>query len=432
VKILIGSDTYYPDVNGASYFARRLADGMRGRGHEVHVLCASRNLRTEVVRRAGVIEHRLPSVPVPYHAGIRFSPPLFLDRRVLREVQRIEPEVIHVQSHLFIGRALIRAAEKLDIAVVATNHFMPDNLVHYLRLAKRTEEAVHDRLWRDFSRVFNRADLITAPTPFAARLAEEKGIERGVIPVSCGIDGKRFNPNNDGDDFREKYGIPEQPTFMYVGRLDEEKRVGDLIRALSLVRKEVDAQLVIVGDGHQRVELIELAEREGVEGYAIFTGFVEDEDLPGAYAATDVFSIASVAELQSIVTMEAMATGKPVVAADEKALPHLVHEGVNGHLFEPGEVGSLASRLVELLVDEGKRARLGESSLEIVARHNIEKVLTTFEEFYELARLVRQGGEDRSGTWHPTGTGADRIAAFGAGSVGDVHDVSRTPDAQRR
>jgi glycosyltransferase involved in cell wall biosynthesis len=429
MKILIGSDTYYPDVNGASYFARRLADGMRGRGHQVYVLCASRSLRTEVVRRTGVIEHRLPSVSVPYHSGFRFSPPTLLFRRVLREVKRIEPDVIHVQSHFFIGRALVRAAEKLDIPVVATNHFMPDNLVHYLRLAQRAEEAVADHLWRDFTKVFNQADLITAPTPFAARLIEEKGIDREVIPISCGIDLSRFNVRNDGDRFRDKYGVPEQPTCMYVGRLDTEKRVGDLIRALSIVREVVDVQLVIVGAGYQRPELIELAESEGVEGHVIFTGFVEDEVLPGAYAASDVFCIASVAELQSIVTMEAMATGKPVVAADAKALPHLVREGVNGHLFEPGDVGTLASRLAEILADEGKRARMGNKSLEIVAQHEVERVLTTFEEHYELARLMRQGGEDLSGTLHNTGTGADRMAAFDVGPVGGVHEVSGTPDA---
>src|SRR5215207_1460329 len=148
MKILIGSDTYYPDVNGASYFARRLAGGMREGGHEVHVLCASRNPRTEVVRRDGVIEHRLRSVPVPYHSGFRFSPPPFLYRRVRREVEHIEPDVIHVQSHYFIGRALVGAAEKLGIPIVATNHFMPDNLVHYLRLPKRAESAVAEQAWR--------------------------------------------------------------------------------------------------------------------------------------------------------------------------------------------------------------------------------------------------------------------------------------------
>jgi glycosyltransferase involved in cell wall biosynthesis len=310
---------------------------------------------------------------------------------------------------------LIRAAEKLDIPVVSTNHFMPDNLVHYLRLAERAEEAVVDHLWRDFTRVFNQADLITAPTPFAARLIEEKGIDREVIPLSCGIDLSRFNVRNDGDRFRDKYGVPEQPTCMYVGRLDAEKRVGDLIRALSIVREEVDAQLVIVGDGHQRAELIELAEREGVEGYVIFTGFVEDEDLPGAYAASDVFCIASVAELQSIVTMEAMATGKPVIAADAKALPHLVREGVNGHLFKPGDAGTLASRLAEILADEGKRATMGKRSIEIVAQHDFEKVLTAFEELYDLAILLRRGG--------------GQITAFDGGPAGGTmtprHDALR-------
>jgi 1,2-diacylglycerol 3-alpha-glucosyltransferase len=99
-----------------------------------------------------------------------------------------------------------------------------------------------------------------------------------------------------------------------------------------------------------------------VEGYVIFTGFVEDEELPGAYAATDVFCNTGTAELQSIVTMEAMATCKPVVAANAGALPLLVQDGENGHLFEPRNVDTLASRLTEVLSDEGKRVLMGEES----------------------------------------------------------------------
>ncbi len=137
--ILIGSDTYHPDVNEASYFTQRLAGGMRGRGHEVHVLRASRSLRTETIRREGVVEHRMRSIPVPFHAGFRFSPPPLLYRRVRREVERVRPDVVHVQGHFSIGRALIRAARELGIPIVATNHFMPDNLIFYLRLPERAE-----------------------------------------------------------------------------------------------------------------------------------------------------------------------------------------------------------------------------------------------------------------------------------------------------
>ena len=111
MNILIANDTYPPDVNGSAYFTKRLAGKLAGKDHEVHVLCASRKLRSGVVRRGGVLEHRLRSVPIPLHAGFRFSPPP-LYRRVLREAERIGPNVVHVQGHFFIGRAVIRAPER--------------------------------------------------------------------------------------------------------------------------------------------------------------------------------------------------------------------------------------------------------------------------------------------------------------------------------
>ena len=383
MKVIIGNDTYPPDVNGAAYFTRRLAVALSDRGHEVHVLCPSRSLWSGVMTRDGVVECRTRSLPVPFHPGFRFSPPPFLLRHVLEEVRRIRPDVVHAQGHFFIGRALIRAAKQLVVPVVATNHFMPDNLVFYLHLPERIEKKVAEWAWHDFSRVFERADLVTAPTPFAAKLAEENGLNRSILPISCGMDLSRFSPTNGGHAFKTRYGVPERPVFMYVGRLDAEKHVDELIEALPLVRESVDAQLVLVGDGHEQGNLVSLARGQGVEGYVTFTGFVPDGELPGAYAAADVFCNASTAELQSIVTMEAMATGKPVVAANARALPLLVHDGENGRLFEPGDLEGLSSRLAELLSDSGKRTRMGRESLRIVARHDIGITLDAFEELYE-------------------------------------------------
>jgi glycosyltransferase involved in cell wall biosynthesis len=391
MRVMIGNDTYPPDVNGAAYFTRRLAVALADRGHEVNVLCPSRNLWNGLLMRDGVTEYRTRSLPVPFHSGFRFSPPPFLLRRVLEEVRRTQPDVVHAQGHLFIGRALIRAAKQLGVPVVATNHFMPDNLVFYLHLPERIEKKVTEWAWRDFSRVFDRADLVTTPTPFAAKLAAQNGVHRPILPVSCGTDLSLFSPTNEGYAFKTKYGVPERPIFMYVGRLDAEKHVDELIKALPLVRKSVDARLVVVGDGHELGHLVSLARGQGVEGYVTFTGFVPDGELPGAYAATDVFCNAGTAELQSIVTMEAMATGKPVVAANSRALPLLVHDGENGRLFEPGDVEGLASRLAELLSDDGKRTRMGRESLRIVAHHDIGITLSAFERLYE-AISVPSGG----------------------------------------
>jgi glycosyltransferase involved in cell wall biosynthesis len=414
MKVMIGNDTYPPDVNGAAYFTKRLAVALADRGHEIHVLCPSRNLWNGVMTRDGVVEHRMRSLPVPFHAGFRFSPPSFLLRRVLEEVRRTRPDVVHAQGHFFIGRALIRAAKRLGVPVVATNHFMPDNLIFYLHLPERIEQKVTEWAWRDFSRVFDRADLVTAPTPFAAKLAKENGLNRPVLPVSCGMDLSRFSPTNDGDAFKTRYGVPERPIFTYVGRLDFEKHVDELIKAVPLVRRLVDAHLVVVGDGHELGNLLSLARGQGVKGHVTFTGFVPDGELPGAYAATDVFCNAGTAELQSIVTMEAMATGKPVVATNARALPLLVHDGENGRLFEPGDVEGLASRLAELLSDDGKRTRMGRESLRIVARHDIGITLNTFEGLYEAVSV--RG----SGVTVPSGDYVRALASAGRGATTSI------------
>src|SRR5215210_8443852 len=142
------------------------------------------------------------SVPVSFHTSFRFSPPPFLYRRVLRDAKRIRPDVVHAQGHILIGRALIRAAREIGVPMVATNHFMPDNLVFYLGLPERKKRRVTGWAWRDFARVFNRADIVTAPTSFAARLAVEKGVKGPVLPVSCGIDLSRYHPDLVGCGFQ--------------------------------------------------------------------------------------------------------------------------------------------------------------------------------------------------------------------------------------
>jgi phosphatidylinositol alpha 1,6-mannosyltransferase len=105
--------------------------------------------------------------------------------------------------------------------------------------------------------------------------------------------------------------------------------------------------------------------------------------------------------------MEAMATGKPVVAANARALPLLVHDGENGRLFEPGDVAGLASRLAELLSDAGKRTRMGRESLRIVASHDIGITLNAFEGLYEAVTV-------------PSGDPVRPLAAAGIGATTSI------------
>lgn len=186
--------------------------------------------------------------------------------------------------------------------------------------------------------------------------------------------------------FRARYELCQGPTLLSVGRLDPEKHVDDVIRAFALARRDIDAQLVVVGKGKQLYELRGLAAREGVAEHVRFCGYVPDDLLPSAYAAADVYCHAGSAELQSISTMEAMASGKAVVAADAQALPLLVTDRLNGYLYPSGDVPALAERLRVLLTDGECRARMGEASRRAVTRHSLQRTVDAFEAPYERAR----------------------------------------------
>ena len=139
----------------------------------------------------------------------------------------------------------------------------------------------------------------------------------------------------------------------------------------------------IAGGGDQRKALESLTAQLGIADRVTFHGLVTDEQLRELYSRSSVFAIASIAELQSIVTMEAMASALPVVGANAVALPHLVHDGENGHLFEPGNVDDLADKLTQVLTaSPAEYERMQRASLDGVAVHDINRTLDTFEALY--------------------------------------------------
>lgn len=373
MRILIGADTYAPDVNGAARFTHNLAMGMVQRGHEVHVTSPSLDGPSESVLEDGVWVHRLSSLHTPFHPTLRFCRPWQVGAEIRALMDEINPDLAHIQSQWTVARGVARTAAKRGIPVMATNHFMPENVLHYVKVPRGFRTVSSKLLWRDALKVYQQVDLVTAPTPRAVQLLTDNGYSDRAMPVSCGIDLARF----DRPVRRKRDG---ERTVLFVGRLDEEKRIDDLVRAVARLGSKV--RLEIVGAGSQREPLAALAESLGIADRVVLRGFVSDEELPDAYAGADVFCMPSVAELQSIVTMEAMAAGKPIIAADAMALPHLVRPGHNGWLHQPGDVAEIATLLSGLLGDQESIDRMGAASREMVSVHAIDTTLRTFEDLY--------------------------------------------------
>jgi 1,2-diacylglycerol 3-alpha-glucosyltransferase len=382
VKILIASDTYYPDVNGAAYFSYRLATLLAKRGHDVSVICPSQSFRNHIFMQEGVRVIGIASLPIPFYPNIRFCPPWIARRAIRKFLSNGGADVIHIQNHFLLTKAVFQVAHKLGIPMMGTNHMMMENVAHHLLLSAQSEEKVATYLWSRFVHIYEQMVFVTAPTATAAAHTQKVGLGKEIIPISCGIDLRRFSPGIGASELRQKYEIPDRPILLYVGRLDTEKRVEVILRAMPEITRNTGAHLVVAGTGKLRRSLENLAANFGVEKRITFTGYMPDEDIAGIYRIADVFVTASVAELQSIVTMEAMASGLPVIAANAMALPELVHEGENGFLFPEDDSEALARAAVKILSDKQLRESMGRKSLEIIQAHDINQTVEQFESLY--------------------------------------------------
>lgn len=379
LRIVIGADTYSPDVNGLSRFSSRLAAGLAARGHEVHVVAPSHDGPPAVRVEDGVTVHTLKSHRWFSHPTFRVAWPWTTRPRTARLFAEIAPDVLHVQGHFPVGRGLVHAARAMGTPIVATNHFMPENLVGHARIPKFLQKPVTKVGWWDMNLIYRHADVVTAPTPRAVELLEKATGMTGSLAVSCGIDAAKYRADKNAAD--ETPSGP--PVVLFVGRMDQEKRVDELLRAFAALPAGTDARLEIIGEGVMREEWTGLAAELGIGTRTRFPGFVDEDELVAAYKRASVFCMPGIAELQSIVTLEAMAAGTPVIAANAMALPHLVRPGRNGWLFTPGDVPELSTRLAALLGDAEMRRRMGAASLELVAQHGLGATLSTFEGIYE-------------------------------------------------
>lgn len=382
MKILIVADNYYPNVNGSSYFTQRLACHLKQRGHEILVMASSPSIKNEPFVCNGVDVFGIRSLSNPFYPGFRFPVPMGIKNAIEEEIVRFRPDVIHIQDHFVISPVVQKIANKLSIPMMGTNHFMPENILHYLHLPKKLEQIAKNWAWGQFRSIFDQLQTVTTPTMTAAKLLEEVKLSKPVLAVSNGIDLEKFKPSNNGQYLKERLGLPDESILLYVGRLDKEKNIDAVLKVLPRVLAQTRIHYLIVGKGAEQEKLKQLAHQLNLERFVTFAGFVPDEDLPNLYNIADCFVIAGIAELQSLVTMEAMATGLPVVAVNAMALPELVRHGENGYLFELDDADALAEHLIQIFSDPGLRKKMGDRSMEMIQAHDINKSMETFETLY--------------------------------------------------
>jgi glycosyltransferase involved in cell wall biosynthesis len=390
MRILMVTEQYLPMVGGVSTVTENLSQDLAAAGHQVWVAAPSEGHYDQRVEHGRVHLHRFSSFEWPAYDGLRIALlPLAPLRRLLR-VSR--PDVVHIQSPLVLGNLALLLAGSSHIPVVATNHYMPINMAPSLNDDPLLGKSFKALAYSYLVSFYNRCDFITCPTATALAMLKEHGLKVPSRPISNGIDLRRFAPRPRDEALRRRLELPaDRPLALYVGRISEEKRVDVLLDAIAQLRQP--AHLALGGSGPIRQQLEARAAELNITRRVSFLGHVPDEDLVDLYRLADLFVMPSVAELQSVATLEALAVGLPVVAADAGALPELVRDGENGLLFSPDDSAALARRLDCLAADPGLRVRLAERAPASALPHDRLRVLGEWQTLY--TRLAAEAREAR-------------------------------------
>jgi glycosyltransferase involved in cell wall biosynthesis len=383
MRILITGSTYPPCFNGQSIFMGHLAEGLAQKGHQVRALFPSHLQKAFIdtyhgVERQGVRAKNMGSM----HVGVYY--PIFPHADIDRMFNEFKPEIVHIHDHYPMSVIIMNRARQRGIKVLGTNHFLPENLAPYFPLYKIARGFSVWALWTWMLVTFNQLDVVTAPSQTAADILRKVHLRPPVIPISCGVDLDIFNTRfaAQRNEIRQQYGIPlDKPVIAFVGRVDGEKRLDVILKALRLSECE-PMHMLIVGKGAALEEVKKLVDELGLKERVHFSGFIPGDELPRVLNCVDLFTMPSEAELLSIATLEAMGCGLPILAANSRALPELVDPGVNGYLFDPGKPESAAQFIKTFVNCREQWQEMGQASLKKVQSHSIQNTLEKYEKVY--------------------------------------------------
>jgi len=391
MRILIVSHGYPPTLSGVTLVAEKLAKEMVRRGHAVTVVAASEDGLAYEEDRQGVRVIRLQSRGNPFWSD--GSLPVVSQADLRHIVREADPDIVHSHETALLSLQLLRLGLDHEAPILATCHYLPRFVSQYVGWDGRLDVLAESIVWEYAIRLLNQFDHAVFPSRTQATAFIEKGLSVPTSVISNGVDRSRYRPGRDGVDAVEaKYQLRTGRRILFVSRLAKDKRIDVLIRAMRELG-QINAHLILVGIGDHEEQLRGITRDLDLEDRVHFLGFLPERDLPALYRASDVFAITSECEVQSIPTLQAAATGLPIVAADAAALPELVTNGVNGFLVPPGNPSAVAAAVLDILNDPDRSAAMGRAGLAVSRSHGDNATFDTHEELY---RAIHQG-------FHPPG-----------------------------
>jgi len=388
MKIAMFTNTYLPHVGGVARSVKTLEDACRQHGHEVRVIAPEFEGQEESpeVLRVPAIQHFNGSdfsVQIPFTSMIRDF------------IEDFKPDMIHSHHPFLLGDAALREARKMKVPIIFTHHTLYERYTHYVPMDSPALKRVVIQLGTEYCNLCNQ---VIAPSGSIARLLRERGVTTPIEVIPTGID-IGFFAAGEGERFRKKTGIPLKARVIgHVGRLAKEKNLLFLAEAVAIsLQDDPSAVFLIVGEGDDREEMLEILGKEVVKHQVYAVGMLTGPDLAHAYAAMDYFVFASQTETQGLVLAEAMAAGKPVIALDGPGVREIIKHDENGLLLNgKATTEEFAAALACLMHDRELSQYCADKAMETAEGYGTELCVQSVLHCYEqvIERNGRSGESD--------------------------------------
>jgi glycosyltransferase involved in cell wall biosynthesis len=290
----------------------------------------------------------VPSVPIPFRREYRM--PLGISPAVRGDLARFAPNVVHVTSPDPAGHRAISWARARDVPVLASVHTRFETYPRYYHMAFLEPLAV-----AILRRFYRRCSAMVAPSESTAGVMREQRMGDDIGIWSRGVDREIFDPSRRDLDWRRSLGFADDDLVIgFLGRLVMEKGLDVFADVMEeLRRRAVPHKVLVIGKGPARGRFAERVPE------ACFTGMLTGPELGRAVASMDLLLNPSVTETFGNVTLEAMASGVPVLAARATGSNSLVTEGVTGQLVEPSNIAGFADAIASYVADPALREAHG-------------------------------------------------------------------------
>ncbi|MDW0115540.1 N-acetyl-alpha-D-glucosaminyl L-malate synthase BshA [Sporosarcina thermotolerans] len=366
----------YPSLGGSGVVATELGMKMAEKGHEMHYISSEKPFRLIDVH-PNIHFHE---VKIDGYAVFKYPPyDIALANRIAHVIQKEKLDLLHVHYAVphAISAALAKDMAKSSIGVITTLHGTDVTVLG------------HDPALKYTVRYGIEKSEITTAVSESLRQDTFSLIEpdKEILTIYNFIDEDKYKPVDPGS-LKKDLGIrEEEKVIIHVSNFRAVKRVDDIIDSFKIIRETINAKLVLVGTGPEKIEMREKVKQEGLENEIIFTG--KRDDLPELLAISDLMFLLSEKEAFGLVLLEGFACGVPAIATNIGGIPEVIEDGENGYLVELGDVRAAAEKAIGLLQDPVKHKMFRENALRTVhEKFDSTSIVNEYEElYYKVAGL---------------------------------------------